>query len=194
MSTVGHEPTDVSEAPWEALPLLLPPPTEPSGGPGRQPRERRGVLTGLCSVNTTGGAWRLSPTTIGQAPHRWLFAPWAARGPRGTRQGHTTPVGTAEPGAPARPGGMRGREPASQDGDARGGRRLGGAQAKHRAHTASPGRSAGAAWRRGRHGSPCGGSGRRAQGVTMLGGRGRQALAHARGRGRRSSAVALGLG
>jgi hypothetical protein len=34
MSPVGHYPTDVSEAQWEALPLLLPPPKWRPGGPG----------------------------------------------------------------------------------------------------------------------------------------------------------------
>jgi len=65
MSTAGHYPTDVSEAQWEALQLLLPPPKWRPGGPGRQPMDLRRVINGIFSVNKTGCQWRMMPTDIG---------------------------------------------------------------------------------------------------------------------------------
>jgi len=67
MSTVGHSPTDVSDAPWEALQLLLPPPKWHPGGPGRKPRDRRRVFTGIVYVNKTGCQGRMIPPNIGKA-------------------------------------------------------------------------------------------------------------------------------
>jgi putative transposase len=67
MSTVGHYPTDVSDAQWEALQLLLPPPKWRPGGPGRQPMALRCVINGICYVNKTGCQWRMIPTHIGNA-------------------------------------------------------------------------------------------------------------------------------
>src|SRR4029434_615594 len=67
MSTVGHYPTDVSDAQWEALQLLLPQPKWHPGGPGRQPIDLRCVLHGIFYVNKTGCQWRMIPTNIGNA-------------------------------------------------------------------------------------------------------------------------------
>jgi putative transposase len=68
MSTGGHSPTEVSDAQWEALQLLLPQPTWHPGGPGRQPLDRRRVLHGIVYVTKPGGPWRLLPTNSGHAP------------------------------------------------------------------------------------------------------------------------------
>ena len=65
MSTVGHYPTDVSDAQWNVLQLLLPKPTWRSGGPGRKPLELRRVINGIFYVNKTGCQWRMMPTDIG---------------------------------------------------------------------------------------------------------------------------------
>jgi putative transposase len=68
MSTACHSPTDVSDAPWEVLQLVLPPPMWRPGGPGRKPMNRRRVLNGSFYVNKTGWQWRMLPTE---------FGPWA---------------------------------------------------------------------------------------------------------------------
>jgi putative transposase len=65
MSTAGHSPTEVSEAPWAALQLLLPPPKWRLGGPGRKPLDLRHVIHGMVSVNKTGCQWRMRPPDIG---------------------------------------------------------------------------------------------------------------------------------
>ena len=65
MSTACHYPTDVSDAQWEVLQLVLPPPTWHPGGPGRKPRDLRGVINGIFYVNKTGCQWRMMPTDIG---------------------------------------------------------------------------------------------------------------------------------
>ena len=67
MSTACHYPTDVSEAQWEALQLVLPPPTWRPGGPGRKPMDLRRVINGIFSVNKTGCPWRMLPTNSGNA-------------------------------------------------------------------------------------------------------------------------------
>src|SRR5215831_1603534 len=67
MSTVGHYPTDVSDAQWEALQLLLPPLKWRPGGPGRKPMDLRCVINGIFYVNKTGCQWRMIPTNIGNA-------------------------------------------------------------------------------------------------------------------------------
>jgi putative transposase len=67
MSTACHSPTEVRDAHWEALQLVLPPPKWRPGGPGRKPMDRRRVLNGICYVNKTGCPWRLLPTHIGNA-------------------------------------------------------------------------------------------------------------------------------
>ena len=64
-STVGHSPTAVSEAQWEALQLRLPQPKWYPGGPGRKPMDLRRVIHGMVYVHKTGGQWRLMPTAIG---------------------------------------------------------------------------------------------------------------------------------
>ena len=65
MSPVGHYPTDVSDAPWEVLPLVLPPPQGRPGGPGRQPLDLRRGITGLFYVHKTGWQWRMRPPDLG---------------------------------------------------------------------------------------------------------------------------------
>jgi putative transposase len=65
MSTVGHYPTDVSDAQWEALQLLLPQPKWHPGGPGRKPMDLRRVINGIFYVNKTGCQWRMMPQDIG---------------------------------------------------------------------------------------------------------------------------------
>ena len=65
MSTVGHYPTDVSDAQWEVLQLVLPLPTWHPGGPGRKPRDRRRVINGIFYINKTGCQWRMLPTEFG---------------------------------------------------------------------------------------------------------------------------------
>ena len=67
MSTAGHYPTDVSDAQWEVLQLVLPPPTWRPGGPGRKPMDLRRVIHGIFYVNKTGCQWRMIPTHIGNA-------------------------------------------------------------------------------------------------------------------------------
>lgn len=65
MSTAGHYPTDVSDAQWEVLQRLLPPPKWRPGGPGRKPMDLRRVIDGIFSVNKTGCQWRMLPTDLG---------------------------------------------------------------------------------------------------------------------------------
>ena len=67
MSTAGHYPTDVSNAQWEVLQLLLPAPKWRPGGPGRKPMDLRRVINGIFYVNKTGCQWRMLPTDIGNA-------------------------------------------------------------------------------------------------------------------------------
>ena len=92
MSTVGHSPTEVSDAPWNVLQLLLPTPTWRSGGPGRQPLELRRVIHGIFYVHKTGGQGRMMPTDIGKGHtiygdcRRWRRAGSWARGMETLRQ------------------------------------------------------------------------------------------------------------
>ena len=65
MSTACHYPTDVSEAQWEVLQLVLPPPKWRPGGPGRKPRNLRCVINGIFYVNKTGCQWRMLPKEFG---------------------------------------------------------------------------------------------------------------------------------
>jgi putative transposase len=65
MSTVGHYPTDVNEAQWEVMQLVLPPPKWRPGGPGRKPMDPRRVINGIFYVNKTGCQWRMLPTEFG---------------------------------------------------------------------------------------------------------------------------------
>lgn len=65
MSTVGHYPTDVHDAQWEVLQLVLPSPKWRPGGAGRKPIDLRRVINGIFYVNKTGGQWRMMPTDIG---------------------------------------------------------------------------------------------------------------------------------
>ena len=67
MSTAGHYPTDVSDAQWEVLQLLLPAPKWRPGGPGRKPMDLRRVINGIFYVNKTGCQWRMMPMDIGHA-------------------------------------------------------------------------------------------------------------------------------
>lgn len=67
MSTVGHYPTDVSDAQWEVLQRVLSPPTWRPGGPGRKPMDLRRVIDGIVYVNKTGCQGRMLPTDIGNA-------------------------------------------------------------------------------------------------------------------------------
>jgi transposase len=53
-STACDYPTDVSEAHWEVLQLLLPKSKWRPGGPGRKPMDLRRVINGIFSVNKTG--------------------------------------------------------------------------------------------------------------------------------------------
>ena len=65
MSTAYHYPTEVSDAPWEVLQLVLPPPKWRSGGPGRKPMDLRRVINGIFYVNKTGCQWRMLPHECG---------------------------------------------------------------------------------------------------------------------------------
>jgi putative transposase len=65
MSTACHYPTDVSDAQWEVLQLVLPSPQWHPGGPGRKPRDLRCVINGIFYVNKTGCQWRMLPTEFG---------------------------------------------------------------------------------------------------------------------------------
>jgi putative transposase len=65
MSTACHYPTDVRDAQWEALQLVLPPPKWRPGGPERKPMDLRRVINGIFYVNKTGCQWRMMPTNIG---------------------------------------------------------------------------------------------------------------------------------
>jgi hypothetical protein len=46
-STVGHYPTDVSDAQWEGLQLLLPKPKQRPSRPRRKPLDLRRVINGI---------------------------------------------------------------------------------------------------------------------------------------------------
>ena len=103
MSTVGHYLTDVSDAQWEGLQLLLSKPKQCPGGPGRKPLDLRRVINGLFYVNKTGCQWWMMSADFGNGYTIYgYFSTLAACGCVGTRHGHAAPVGTAEPGAPAR--------------------------------------------------------------------------------------------
>jgi putative transposase len=65
MSTAYHYPTDVSDAQWEVLQLLLPNPQWHPGGPGRKPMDLRCVINGIFYINKTGCHWRMMPTDLG---------------------------------------------------------------------------------------------------------------------------------
>ena len=65
MSTACHYPTDVSDAQWEVLQLVLPPPKWRPGGPGRKPMDLRCVINGIFYVNKTGCQWRMMPKDFG---------------------------------------------------------------------------------------------------------------------------------
>lgn len=65
VSTACNYPTDVSDAQWESLHLLLPAPTWHPGGPGRKPMALRSVLNGIFYVNKTGCQWRMLPKDFG---------------------------------------------------------------------------------------------------------------------------------
>ncbi len=65
MSTACHYPTDVSDAQWEVLQLVLPPPKWHPGGPGRKPMDLRRVINGIFYINKTGCQWRMMPTDLG---------------------------------------------------------------------------------------------------------------------------------
>jgi len=60
MSTACHYPTDVNNAPWDGLQLLLPKPTWHPGGPGRKPMDLRRVINGIFYVHKTGCQQALS--------------------------------------------------------------------------------------------------------------------------------------
>ena len=81
MSTHSHYPTDVSEAQWEALQLVLPPPKWCPGEPGRKPMDLRRVSNGIFYVNKTGCQWRMLPTDFGKAPTIYgYFRRWRRAG------------------------------------------------------------------------------------------------------------------
>ncbi|MGE3538964.1 MAG: IS5 family transposase [Candidatus Tectimicrobiota bacterium] len=65
MRSTRHYPTDVSDAQWEVLQLLLPTPKWRPGGPGRKPMDLRHVMNGLFYINKTGCQWRMMPTDFG---------------------------------------------------------------------------------------------------------------------------------
>jgi putative transposase len=65
MSTLCHYPTDVSDAQWEILHLLLPKPRWRPGGSGRKPSDLRRVINGIFYVNKTGCQWRMMPKDLG---------------------------------------------------------------------------------------------------------------------------------
>jgi putative transposase len=65
MSTLCHYPTDVNDAQWALLQLLLPKPKWRPGGPGRTPYDLRRVINGIFYVNKTGCQWRMMPRDLG---------------------------------------------------------------------------------------------------------------------------------
>jgi putative transposase len=65
MSTACHYPTDVSDAQWEVLQLVLPQPTWRPGGPGRKPTDLRRAINGIFYITKTGCQWRMLPTEFG---------------------------------------------------------------------------------------------------------------------------------
>lgn len=66
MSTNRRYPTDMSDAQWEVLQLVLPAPKWRPGGPGRKPVALRDVINGIFYVNKTGCQWRMLPTDFGK--------------------------------------------------------------------------------------------------------------------------------
>src|SRR5215471_3502186 len=103
MSPAGHYPTDVSEAQWEALQLLLPP---PKWRPGRT----RAPAHGPPPCHQGHFLWEQDGVPMAQDAHGyrqwthdlWLLSPLAADGGLGACDGAATPVGTAEPGTSPR--------------------------------------------------------------------------------------------
>ena len=57
--------TDLTDAQWQQIEPLLPVPRWRSGGPGRPPRDRRGIVNGLLYLNKTGCPWALLPGCFG---------------------------------------------------------------------------------------------------------------------------------
>ena len=57
--------TDVTDAQWQRIEPLLPAPRWRPGGPGRPPRDRRGIVNGLLYLNKTGCPWALLPSCFG---------------------------------------------------------------------------------------------------------------------------------
>ena len=57
--------TDLTDAQWQQIEPLLPVPRWRSGGPGRPPRDRRGIVNGLLYLNKTGCPWALLPCCFG---------------------------------------------------------------------------------------------------------------------------------
>ena len=57
--------TDLTDAQWQRIEPLLPAPRWRLGGPGRPPRDRRGIVNGLLYLNKTGCPWALLPACFG---------------------------------------------------------------------------------------------------------------------------------
>ena|SRR5919197_586086 len=97
MSTACPFPTDVSDAQWEVLPLVLPPPKWRPGGPRRKPMDLRRVINGIVYVKKTGGQWRMMPQDLGNRHTIYgYFRRWRRAGGLGAGHGHAAPVGPAE--------------------------------------------------------------------------------------------------
>ena len=58
-------PTDVTDAQYELIRSLLPPPKSGPGKKGRPVCDRRKVINGILYVNTTGCQWRMLPREFG---------------------------------------------------------------------------------------------------------------------------------
>jgi hypothetical protein len=116
MSTVGHYPTDVSDAQWGALQLLPPTPKWRPGGPGRKPMDLRRVLNGIFYVSEYSTAFRrwLRVTTQGVSAAQAASLPAQAGSSRG---GGPSAQGSPHGGSPAGDASPSSRNPSSLSGD-----------------------------------------------------------------------------
>ena len=68
MNTHREYPTNVTQAQWQLLILLLPKGKWQKGGSGRPPANLRQVFNGILYLTKTGCQWRMLP------PYLWLLA------------------------------------------------------------------------------------------------------------------------
>jgi transposase len=81
MSADNHSPTDLTDAQWAVLQIILPQPAWRLGGPGRPPSDLRLVMHGIWYLNKTGCQWRMIPRECGPwSPIYGYFKRWRRDG------------------------------------------------------------------------------------------------------------------